>query len=155
MKIYPKLTNLEGGVGYGYQYSFSDWNAANEAIHVQAVEGDVYTAIVTDACEMQTAETQVYLEQQEITLPEPEQVLVCSGTSVDLLANENGLYYWDGNEMHQSYSYIADETDWVNLTYLDKCGSSHTVQKLVAIEEVDAKVRLCNQFNRRNDFVET
>lgn len=139
VKIWPRLHGIKGGVGYGYIYSFSDWSAANKAIEVEAVDGAHYMVKVTDACKMDVAEARIILEKSPLILPELSDIHACKDAEVELIRTEEPhLFYWDGHEMHTSYTTVADGITTYPLTYLDQCGNSHIITRKVIADEVSS-----------------
>jgi len=139
VKIWPKLNGIKGGVGYGYVYSFSDWSAANKAIEVPAADGGVYTVHVTDACKLDVAEARILLEKSPIVLPEVPDIHACVDAEVDLIkSTEPHLFYWDGHEMHPSFTTTAEGAKTFQLVYLDQCGGQHPIERKVIADEVDS-----------------
>jgi len=137
-KIWPKLSEVKGGVGYGYQYTFSDWSESNKSITVNAKEGLTLTALVTDACEMDVIETKISLEQRELEVPTASELVICPGESVELTSKDDEFFIWKENELLVEQTVTPSSTQFYTLTYIDQCGKDHFVPRLVLVDAANS-----------------
>lgn len=136
VKVYPKLSGISGGIGYGYVYSFSDWDHSNQAVYVEAEEEKEVIAKVTDGCQVQIAEAVIRLEKNPLNIPKLSPLTTCEGAPVKITEDgDHRLFYWDGNELHLDYSLAPKQTREVKLTYFDQCGGEHLLPRKVVISE--------------------
>ncbi|GAB4374845.1 MAG: hypothetical protein Kow0075_00820 [Salibacteraceae bacterium] len=137
IKVFPKITEISGGVGYGYVYTFSNWENANSAIEVKAEDGAVYIAQVTDACKTQSTSTEIVLEHNPPAPVQLKPMLVCEGEEVEFCLPEAGtrFYYWHEGELTTSHLEHIDQSKQIELTYLDECGDQQrTIRKIIVDE---------------------
>ncbi|GEM_PF-406301 len=153
VKIWPKLKEMSGGVGYGYKYTFSNWEESNQSIVVNAMDNSIHTAYVTDACEAQSVETYVKLHQNEIVLPEFDEIIVCEGETVNPLEGTESAYIWDGFQMHAEYSELLAGDKNFELKYIDHCGDPHRILRAYSTHEVPSDFNFwINHFEPVADF---
>lgn len=138
VKVYPKLSGISGGIGYGYVYSFSDWEHSNESITVTAEEDMEVIAHVTDGCQVQVEDAQIELVKTEIEVPEVSDIPSCEGEPVKITDAENRLFYWEGGELHTEYTVAPATSTSYKLLYFDQCGDDHEVVQKVLISKPDA-----------------
>jgi gliding motility-associated-like protein len=141
IQVEPDLSNITGGVGYGYAFTFSDWDdSKNIGKVVDASNHAIFNAQVSDACGTQFKETQIELVQKPIELPAAEAKIACLGDQVEITDSESyRFYFWDGHEMNTKYTVSVTESSSYNLTYLDQCGTKHTVKREIEMASPNAE----------------
>lgn len=134
------LSSVSGGIGYGYAFSLKNNEFNNQPIKVSAKDGDIYPVKITDACGIQTKELTITLEKHDPIIPTPEEELICKGTEIELTASENAQFYlWRDGQLYNDFKEVIDESQVVNLTYIDECSDQHSVAKSILIDEIKAE----------------
>jgi len=139
IKIYPKLEGISGGVGYGYVYSFSDWNEPNKSITVSAADAAMYEVKVTDACKIDVTTTNIELVKQALERPKLNDISVCQGAEAEITHSDSGeFYYWNGKEMLMDLTKPIEQNERVELVYIDACGNQQSLWRDLIAQQVSA-----------------
>lgn len=133
------LNSVNGGIGYGYAYSLKNDIFNNEPMTVSANEGDTYYAKITDACAFQSKEISITLHKKDPIIPSPEEIQICKGAEIELTESESGQFYlWRDGQLYADFKEVVDESQVINLTYIDECSDQHSVSKTILIDEIEA-----------------
>ncbi len=140
----------QGGVGYGYTYTFSTWDEQNKALSTQASDGAEYTYKVSDACGVQEASSSLVLIAEEMEAPTAEDVIVCKGEEAEITRSTDPFYFWDGQTMHTAFADQFERDTEVALVYIDVCGETHETIRKVIIDKVETDFDMhVNHFDRK------
>jgi gliding motility-associated-like protein len=133
------LNSISGGIGYGYAFRFEGDDFNNRPITVSPKAGDVYVGQVTDECGIQTKDINIVLEKREPIIPSAKEESVCKGTEIDLTASEDTQFYlWRDGQLYTNFSEQIEESQLINLVYIDECSDQHNVTKTINIDEIEA-----------------
>jgi len=139
----------QGGVGYGYTYTFSTWSEHDQALPAKAIDGATYTYLVSDACGIQEASSRLVLVAEEMEVPTAEDVIVCKGAEAQITRSTDPFYFWDGQTMHTDFADLFERDTEVNLIYIDECGITHAAVRNVVIDKVETDFDMqVNHFDR-------
>lgn len=130
------LRNVQGGVGYGYQYAFAGQQANTPlVIRPEDLKTEQIPVIITDACGGQRFVQKIILEQQVLELKKPGDLIACVNEPIDLIVSDDGYFYWDGSSMHPSYNITLRKSKSFELIYIDECGKETKTTRTVNIEQ--------------------
>ncbi|MEX2596309.1 MAG: gliding motility-associated C-terminal domain-containing protein [Salibacteraceae bacterium] len=135
IELNPDLSQVSGGVGYGYKFSSNNWESSNKAIEVEAEDGRKLTFSVTDACGLQFEVTEITLKHKPLELLTAEPLSACFGDTVEIVKNNDEFYFWDGEKMHANYTHQALKDATFQLSYIDACGEEQKTPKTLSLVE--------------------
>ena len=139
--VKPNMSEVSGGVGSGYQYSFDNWTTQNEPLSIAAQDGEIIEVHFTDACGYQIASSEIELVQRTLVQPVLESIIACENQVVDITSSilEESFFYWDGNVMTPEYNFQVTKSEDVTLTYLDICGDAQRINREIVMSEVESE----------------
>lgn len=140
ISVYPNLNKVSGGVGHGYQYTFSVWDNSMQPAQVEVTEQTTVEVTISDACGIQEVKATIPLEKLPISIPSPSPLQVCKGASVDVTADANHrFYYWNNGQMELTHEMQLDANSRIPLTYIDQCGEPHSLKRTIEVNEPTSK----------------
>ncbi len=132
LSLEGSLNGVAGGVGYGYQYTFSDWNNGNGALKVSAVQDMRVPVKVSDACKTDMASVEIILKKSPIKIPAVGDLIVCANDTTDVVQNVPAqVYYWNGSGYRTSEEEVITKDKNVMLTYIDRCSKEHQIERKI------------------------
>ena len=138
--IKPNLSQVSGGIGTGYTYSFDNGLTFDSPIAVEANEETTLIAKVMDGCLDQSIDAKFELVKNPIEIPETPSITACYNEVVNITqSNSETLYFWDGKSMNPDYQQTVTSDDNITLTYLDRCGDPHKVDRQISMSEVQVE----------------
>lgn len=154
LMLVGSLNGVTGGVGYGYQFTFSDWKKSNEGFNVSAVDGMKIPVKVSDACRTDIATVEIMLHKSEIVTPDLEDLIVCVKDTTDIMQDvPDHVYYWNGSGFKTSEQMVISQSQTVSLTYIDRCSDKHLLKR--KIEARDPLAEFDYQLDFTSGRVET
>lgn len=140
LSVFADLSEVNGGVGRGYAYTFSDWNSKNIPLQVEAREDLALPVTISDACGVDQVHSTIHFERNAIQLPKLEAITACIGDVVEITNFDNErLYYWDGQVMNVTYEVQAEVNTEYQLSYFDQCGDKHQLPRSIEISRANAE----------------
>ncbi|MDC1211950.1 gliding motility-associated C-terminal domain-containing protein [bacterium] len=141
LSLKPNLTQVSGGVGSGYKYSFNDWATHNEPFEIKAQNGKIVEVEFTDECSQQLVSSEIKLIQTELEAPVLGAITACENEVVNItdFQGDKSIFYWDGSVMNTDYNYKVTENEKVTLTYLDICGEARKIDRQIVLSDVDSE----------------
>lgn len=139
LQLSGSLNGVSGGVGFGYQYTFSDWSESNEPKHLVAEDGMTIPVKISDACQSDFTSVNITLKKSPIEIPSVEDIIVCKNDTTNVVQNvPDQVYYWNGNGYTLKEEMpVTDDMD-ITLTYIDRCSDQHAVNRKLIAEELTA-----------------
>lgn len=126
------LNGVSGGVGHGYQYTFSDWDHQNEAFQTGAIEGMRVPVKITDACKSDITSVEILLKKAPIEVPDVSDLIVCKKDTIDIVQNVPAqVYFWTGSGYRTSENIVIEDDKSIELTYIDRCSDNHALERKI------------------------
>ena len=139
--IKPNLSEVIGGIGSGYQYSFDNWLTYNQPLEIEA-ENDLKVNVqFTDGCGQQIVSSKIQFVQIPMETIVLDEIAACENEVVNITSSdsEQSFFYWDGNLMSPSHEIVVTKNEVVTLTYLDKCGDAHRIDRDIELIEIESE----------------
>lgn len=139
LQVEPDMNHVSGGIGYGYKYSMGIGLNYNTPLTIQPEDGKVFSAKITDACEIQTKSVKIRVSKVDPDIPAFEEEKVCKGTEVEFTqCNDYQLYYWNDGQLYTTFKETVNYDQDINVIYIDECNDQHSIAKSFTIDQVES-----------------
>lgn len=139
-EIAPNMSNVAGGIGYGYKFSFQPQSFTNIPLTVMPKDEAIYQVFITDACQTQVNNVEIVLNKIDPFIPNLTEEIICSGDLVQLEKFDSigNILYWQNDQLSQELIQTFEKSTDIEVLFIDECGEQHTLTKKILIDDANS-----------------